>query len=133
MDYKEGNLMKAEDMKSFVITILVGLSLFTALMLESRMTANFAIELVLILIGAILMTGIIFGFWIEEPWAYPLTTILFATALVNLVWLFFSTSSFLTFAFGLLVNVAGLVMCLAGMERPMDLQELETYEAKRKK
>ncbi len=133
MDYKEGNLMKAEDMKSFVITILVGLSLFTALMLESRMTANFAIELVLILIGAILMTGIIFGFWIEEPWAYPLTTILFAAALVNLVWLFFSTSSFLTFAFGLLVNVAGLVMCLAGMERPMDLQELETYEAKRKK
>jgi uncharacterized membrane protein len=122
-------------MKSFVITILLGLSFFTALMLESNMGTHFAIELVLILIGTILMAGIIFGFWIEEPWAYPLTTIVFAAALINLVWLFYSTNAFLTFAFGLLVNVAGLVMCLVGIERAMDFQELETYETgtKRKK
>lgn len=127
--------MNTEDMKSFVITILLGLSFFTALMLESHMGTNFAIELVLIFIGTILMAGIIFGFWIEEPWAYPLTTILFAAALINTAWLFFSTNAFLTFAFGLLVNVAGLVMCLVGMERPMDFQELETYQTgtKRKK
>jgi len=127
--------MNTEDMKSFVITILLGLSFFTALMLELRMETQFAIELVLIFIGTILTAGIIFGFWIEEPWAYPLTTIVFAAALVNLAWLFYSTNAFLTFAFGLLVNVAGLVMCLAGIERPMDFQELETYEtnAKRKK
>ncbi len=120
--------MHTEDMKSFVITILLGLSLFTALMLESNMTANFAVELVLILIGTILMAGIIFGFWIEEPWAYPLTTILFAAAMVNLVWAFISTNAFLTFAFGLLVNVAGLVMCLVSLERSMEMHELETYE-----
>lgn len=125
--------MHTDDMKSFVITILLGLSLFTALMLESRMDSNFAIELVLVLIGAILMAGVIFGFWIEEPWVYPLTTVLFAAALVNLVWLFFSTKAFLTFAFGLLVNVAGLVMCLVGIERAVELQELETYEARKKK
>ena len=125
--------MNDTDMKSFIVTILIGLSLFTALMLESHMTANFAIELVLILIGSILMTGIIFGFWIEEPWAFPLTTILFAAALINLAWLFYSTNAFLAFAFGLLVNVAGLVMCLANMERETEFKELETYEAGRKK
>lgn len=125
--------MQENDIKSFVITILLGLSLLTALMLESRMTHYFALELVLILIGIILMTGIIFGFWIEEPWAYPLTTILFAAALVNLAWLFFLTKAFLTFAFGLIVNVAGLVLCLVNMERAVELQELETYEASAKK
>jgi hypothetical protein len=125
--------MNAEDMKPFVITILLGLSLFTALMLESRMTEYFALELVLILIGSILMAGIIFGLWIEEPWAYPLTMIVFAAALINLAWMFYSTKAFLTFAFGLLVNVAGLVMCLVGAEQSMELRELETYEIGKKR
>ncbi len=125
--------MNADDMKPFIITILIGLSLFNALMLESRMGANFALELVLILIGAILMAGIIFGLWIEELWAYPLTMIVFAAALINLAWLFYSTQAFLTFAFGLLVNVAGLVICLVGLEQPMEIQELETYETPKKR
>jgi hypothetical protein len=116
-----------QNMKFFTIIILLGLSLFTTLLFESRLITGYAIQLVLVLIGIILTAGIIFGLWIEEPWATPLTTIVFAASLANLVWLFAKTEVFLTFAFGLLVNVAGIVVCMAGMEKATPLQELETY------
>ena len=125
--------MEVNDSKLFVITILLGLSLFTALLLESRMTTGFIVELVLILIGIILTAGIVFGLWIEEPWTYPLTIIIFAASLANLIWLFSATHVFLTFAFGLLVNVAGLVMCLVSMEKIVSQQTLETYEISERK
>lgn len=125
--------MKASEMKIFVMVILLGLSLLTALTLESHMKAGYSAELVLIVIGIILTAGILFGLWIDEPWTYPLTTLIFAASLANLVWLFTETQVFLTFAFGLLVNVAGLVMCLISMEKNMPWHELETYEVSGKK
>ena len=123
--------MKIENSKIFVLVILLGLSLFTALLLEAKMTSGFVPELVLILIGIILTAGIVFGLWIEEPWAYPLAIVLFAASLINLLWLFSNTNTFLTFAFGLLVNVAGLVICMASMERIEMLDSLETYKIPR--
>ena len=125
--------MKQTDAKLFVIIILLGLSMATALLLESKMTTGYMMELVLILISIIFVTGILFGLWIEEPWAYPLSMLLFAASLANIVWLFVETKVFLTFAFGLLVNVAGLVMCIASLSQLEDLKSLETYEIEKKK
>ncbi len=127
-----------EGMKVFITIILVALSLFTALILESRMTNGAILQLFVILAGAIFTAAILFGLWIEEPWAYPLAMVFFAASMANLVWLFSSTKVFLTFAFGLLVNVAGLVMALTSIEVGVPSQELETYTidkgaAKRKK
>jgi len=119
--------MKDSNMKTFSTTILLGLSLLTALTLEAEMTSGFIAELVLILIGAILTGGILFGIWIEEEWVYPAGMLLFAAFLANLLWLFFATKIFLTFAFGLLVNVAGLVICLVSTEKTI-WEELETYD-----
>jgi len=124
--------MNANDMKVTVSVILLGLSLFTGLVLETRMGTGHAIQLVIILIGIILTAGIIFGLWIDAPWAYPLSTLVFALSLANLVWQFSSTKAFLPFAFGLLVNVAGLVMCIASAGA-MSMHELETYEIGKKR
>ena len=119
--------------KVSVLSILIGLSLFVALILESRMTTGHIGELVLIILGIFFMTVILFGLWIEANWGYSLGLLLFAVSLANLVWLFFNTQAFLTFAFGLLVNVAGLVICLASLEKSMPWEELETYEVNDKK
>ncbi len=125
--------MKVSDMSVFVTIILIGLSLFTALLLESRMQGHYIWELLLVVIAIVLTFGILFGLWIDESWAYPLGIILFAVLLANVVWLYTSTDAFLVSAFGVLVNVGGLVICLATMQR-QSLAELETYEiSKRKK
>lgn len=125
--------MKVSDMSVFVAIILIGLSLFSALLLESRMQGNYIWELLVVVIAIVLTFGILFGLWIDESWAYPLGTILFAVLLANIVWLYTSTDAFLVSAFGVLVNVGGLVICLASMQR-QSFAELETYEiGKRKK
>ncbi len=125
--------MNANDMKITVSVILLGLSLFTGLVLETRMGTGYTIQLVIILIGIILTAGIIFGLWMDAEWAYPLSTLVFALSLANLVWQFSATKAFLPFAFGLLVNVAGLVMCIASVGNAMSMHELETYEAGKKR
>ena len=116
-----------ENMKIFVSVILLGLSLLTALLLESQMGAQYITELVLILIGIIITAGILFGLWIEEPWAYTLATIVFAAGLINLIWIYSATKNTLMFSFGILVNVAGLVMCLASVRQSVSDLALETY------
>jgi len=125
--------MKSSDMGAFFAIILLGLSLFSALLLESRMQTHYILELVLIVIGIILTFGILFGLWIDEPWAFPLSTILFSASVVNIVWMFKLTNSFIVSAFALLVNIAGVVICIASMERPTPWSELETYDAKKRK
>lgn len=124
--------MKLEDIKFITTIILLGLSLLTALILESYMKTGYAIQLVLILIGIILTAGIIFALWIEIEWANAMTMLFFTLSLANLVWLYTATKTFLPFAFGLLVNVAGLVMCLAEIGNGA-FQELETYEINKRK
>ncbi|VVB80971.1 Uncharacterised protein [uncultured archaeon] len=124
--------MKLNDIKMIVTVLLLGLSLFTALILESRMNTGYAIQLAIILIGAILMACALFGLWIEAEWSYPFTLIVFALSLANLVWAFTSTKAFLPFTFGLLISVAGIVMCLASTGA-YSLEELETYEINKKR
>lgn len=115
--------------KNIVTILLIGLSLFTALILETKMSTHYTAELVIILIGLIFLAGVIFGLWIDAEWAYPLASVMFAVGLANLIWLFSATGAFLPFAFGLIVNVAGLVMCIVGTtSEPSSVQRLETYD-----
>jgi len=127
---KEGIDMKGA--KVFTTVILLGLSLFTALLLESRMGAGFIGELVAVLIGVILSLGLLFGLWTDADWTYSLATVIFAAALGNLLFLFVSTKAFLVFAFGLIVNIAGLVICLVSVTDHLEYTGLETYEMSEK-
>lgn len=129
--------MKASDMSVFMTVILLGLNLFAALLLETRMPSYFGWEVLFICIMGLLTFAAYFGLWIDELWAYPMSSILFALSLVNVVWLFYLTDTFLTSAFALLVNIAGLVICLASIQNTTQLAgSLETYDVsanKRKK
>ncbi len=128
--------MKASDMSVFMTIILLGLNLFAALLLETRMPKYYGWEMLFICILGLFTFAVLFGLWIDEPWAYPMSSILFAASLANVIWLFYLTSTFLTSAFALLVNIAGLVICLASIQNAdSSAASLETYDApsKRKK
>lgn len=126
--------MKASDISVFMTVILLGLSLFAALLLETKMASYFWLEVLFICAAGLFIFAAYFGLWIDEHWAYPLAAIIFAASLINTVWLFYITNTFLTSAFALLVNIAGMVICLASMQRKQEWTgSLETYEVGKKK
>ena len=126
--------MKASDMSVFMTVILLGLNLFAALLLETRMPKYFGWEVLFICVIGLLTFAAYFGLWIDERWAYPMSSILFALSLINVVWLFYLTDTFLTSAFALLVNIAGLVICLASIQSTAQFAgSLETYEVSNKR
>ena len=114
------------DNKSIVTAVLLGLSLLTALGLESRMSEGIAAELTVIFLGSLFSGAILFGLLTRKQWAYPLSALLFVLFLANLLWLFISTRELLGFAFGILVNIAGIIVCLMSMEYGRSFG-LETY------
>ncbi|MEM3154499.1 MAG: hypothetical protein QW165_02955 [Candidatus Woesearchaeota archaeon] len=125
--------MKASDISAFMTIILLGLNLFAALLLETQMTKFYGWEILFICVLGMFTFAVLFGLWIDEPWAYPLSSILFALSLVNVVWLFHLTNTFLTAAFAFLVNIAGLVLCLASIQKTMPTAPLETYDVQKRK
>ncbi len=121
--------MKASDMGAFMAIILLGLNLFAALLLETKMPKYYGWEILFICIIGLVTFAVLFGLWIDEPWAYPLSSILFALSIANVVWLFHITDTFTTSAFALLINIAGLVICLANIRQQAPVTgSLETYE-----
>ncbi|MBI4146905.1 hypothetical protein HY489_06235 [Candidatus Woesearchaeota archaeon] len=111
--------------KPLIVTILLGLSMITALLLETRMKTGAAIELVIIILGILAGALILLGLWIEEPWAYQLSSILFALSLANLIWIHLNTHYLLGVAFGILVNVSGIVMSITDFKKSYSV---ETYD-----
>ena len=118
--------MNTEDIKYFAIVILLGLSVLSTIILQSYMKTGYAIPLVIIFITIILMTGTIFGLWIEEPWGYSIATILFTGTIIHTGWIFYKTNMFLPFTFALLVNVAGIVISIT--QKLNEYPKIETYE-----
>lgn len=112
-------------MKNIITTILIGLGLFSTLLLEARLHVGATLELVAIFVGIIFFGAILFGMWLDAPWTYPLASIMFSIGLANLIWLFALTQHFGLFALGLLANVAGIVICLNNSNVFMPL---ETYD-----
>jgi len=125
--------MKASDMGAFMAIILLGLNLFAALLLETKMPKYYGWEILFICIIGLVTFAVLFGLWIDEPWAYPLSSILFALSIANVVWLFHITDTFTTSAFALLINIAGLVICLANIHGAVPSASLETYEVSEKR
>lgn len=123
--------------KAVITCILLGLSLMTALLLESQIGSGVKYQLIFILVGILLSAGVLVGFMSQSSWAYPLAILMFVLSLANVLWLFAATRSLLGFAFGILVNVIGLVLCLVSIE-PARVEpytdefgspvNLETYE-----
>ena len=102
--------------KAIITGILLALSLMTALLLESRITSGVKYQLVFIFLGILVSAAIVFGLIMQRAWAYPLGIVVFVLSLANILWLFVASRSLLGFAFGILVNVIGLVICLLNLE-----------------
>ena len=115
-------------MKVITTTLLIALSLVVSLSLETRMTTGYVFELAVILIGIIVSLGILFGLWIDAEWAYPLAILLFAAATANIVWQFALTKTFMVFAFGLLVNIGGMVLCFVSLDDYQWDDPVEVYD-----
>lgn len=114
--------------KSLIISVLLGVSLLTALWLESRISASISAQLTLIFLGIIVSGAVLFGLMMHRQWAYPLGALLFVLSIANVLWLFALTRSVLGLAFSILINVIGLVFCIVCVEREYSGASLETYE-----
>jgi len=117
--------MKLENIKYIIIVLLMGLSLFTTIHQQTTMQNGYIISFLGTLATIMLMIATIFLLWIEEPIGYTVSTALFTLAILNTAWLFYKINTFTVFAFGLLINTAGLVLSITRTE---ENQELETYE-----
>ena len=128
--------------KAVVTSLLLALSLMTALVLEAGIESGVKYQLAFIFLGIVISGVVVFGTMMSRQWAYPLGIIIFVLSLANLLWLFAVTRSLLGFAFGILVNVIGLILCLLSVEpvysydsSPINLEtyDLDQYAPKRKR
>lgn len=117
-------------MRVLAIVILMAIGLGATLMLTSQMTGYWWIEWLVLMAAGLFILAMFFGLWVDAEWAYPMATVLFALSLANMLWLYTKTYNFTVFAFGLLANIAGVVLSLTGIGAPEEKDEIETYDAK---
>ena len=121
--------MNESSIKTIVTTLLLGISLFTALALSAQTSSTS--ELAFLFIAIILSAGALFGMWMDEHWTFTLSMFIFGALALNMLWLYFTTHVILLFAFGLLVNACGFVICFMHAESPLNLEtyhSIETYD-----
>lgn len=105
-----------------ILTILFALfmNFVGAIYLETRMTNNFTLELVLIVIGILVSIIMLLGLAFESKWSWPLATIIFSASLANSVFLYFSVNTFLVFGGLLFFNLLGLVISVVSIPEKDD-------------
>ena len=98
--------------KDFIAVVLVVfLSLWGMLYLESDLTSFFMLELLAILLFIIIASGILYGVASEKDWAWSALTAFFALASINTVLVFLLTKNTTPFMLTLFVNIIGFAGC----------------------
>ena len=121
-------------MRTFTLFILMALNILTAISLETQMGTGYLVEIFFILVIIAASTTTLIGAWQEKRWSYPTATILFSASLANTIWLYFATKTITGFAFGVLINSAGVVLSILSIKNTSWARILETYgEAETKK
>ena len=137
MNFTELNTQTTNAVTNIVITLLLGLSLLAALLLQTNMKDFYDLQLVIIFIGIIVGGAILYNFWEEDKQAYTISTIFFAVAILDLIWLFAATRSITTSIFSLIVNIGGIALCFVRLQSMNKKQDydfdfspsyLETYD-----
>jgi len=118
--------------RTIIIIMLLFLNFLGAIFLETKLKANFTLELVFIVIGLIFALGIILGLGLELKWGWPLATIAFSLYLANTLFLYMHVKAFLTFALMLFFNTMGLLISVVSIKEEDDFTEenypVETYD-----
>jgi len=93
------------------VVLVVFLSLWGMLYLESDLTSFFMLELLIIFLFIIVSLGILYGLASEQDWAWSAMTAFFAFAAINTVLIFLLTKNTTPFMLTLFVNVIGFALC----------------------
>ncbi len=102
------------DWRDFIAMVLiVFLSLWGMLYLESDLAGYFLLELFIILLFIIIASGILYGLGSGKDWAWSAMTAFFAFALINTVIVFAATRNMTPFVLTVFVNLAGFAVCAA--------------------
>lgn len=97
--------------KDFIAAVLiVFLSLWSMLYLETNLKNYFMLELLVILLLVIVFSGVLYAILTEKEWAWNAAAALFFAAMINSVFLYFGTRSAAPFFVALFSNLAGLVL-----------------------
>ena len=116
--------------RTIALIIFLVLNFILAILLESKMTANYTLELVIIVIGILLSIAVLLGMSFEARWSWPVSTILFSAFLANAIFLYIASNEFVAFTGLVLVNTLGLltsVLSIGDYDDFVDEDALETY------
>lgn len=127
------------DGRDFIAAVLiVFLSLWGALYLETGLANYFVLELFVILLLTITASGILYGIAAEKDWAWPTLAAFFLLALVNCTLIYLEARNTTPFVITSFVNLAGFAVGVSmalktGPAKSRQLPELqpepEVYEA----
>lgn len=115
-----------EHHKTLLTVILLGTSLLCSLLFQIKLTGPAGTHFILLSIASVLFAAVLAGLWLEETWAQPLATVLFALGLADLAWMYTRTHDVLFSVIALLVNAAGMATVTMGGMR--GFHSLETYD-----
>ncbi|PIN74585.1 hypothetical protein COV18_06860 [Candidatus Woesearchaeota archaeon CG10_big_fil_rev_8_21_14_0_10_37_12] len=116
MDWVELNRPATTAVTNIITTLLLGLSLLAALLLQTAMQTFYDLQLVIIFIGIIVGAVVLYNFWKEDRYGYIISIIFFAVAILDSIWMIAATGAIFTFIFSLIVNIGGLALCFVRLQ-----------------
>jgi len=105
-----------EKTKALLSVTFIGLALLIALTFQINLTGPAGLHFFVLCAATFLFAVILLGLWIEETWAYQLSTLFFAGALADLIWMYTRTNNVSLGLVGLLISSAGLIVVTARHE-----------------
>lgn len=109
--------------RTISIVVLLFLNFIGAIYLETKLSTNYTLELVFIVLGLILALAVILGLGLELKWGWPVATIAFSLYLANALFLYISTKAFLAFALMLFFNTVALLISVISIGEDDDFTE----------
>jgi len=118
--------------RTIALIIFLVVNFILAILLESNLRTHYTLELVIIVIGILLSIALLLGMAVDAHWSWPFATILFSALLANAVFLYITSSAFVSFTGLVLVNTLGLLISVLSINKSeqylMDDMPLETYK-----
>ncbi len=100
--------------KEFIAWVMVVfLSLWSALYLETGLENYFVLELFVILLLIIISVGILYSLAAGKEWVWGALLIFFAVSIINSILVYLEAGNTTPFMLALFVNIAGIIMAVS--------------------
>lgn len=124
-----GSALMQEKTKALLTVTFIGLTLLVSLLFQVQLTGPAGLHFFALCAATLLFSIILLGLWIEETWAYQLSSLFFAGALADIIWMFTRTNNTALSAAGLLLSTTGMIIATT-RHKSNDYYTLETYDLK---